>query len=125
MTFCTLHPSELVAKDYYEQEIRYQSQLDRIERVRASRSLASIQYQPAIKTITISIPGSSGQDRPSGKVELYRPSAASLDLSIKLEVDGNGTQQIDTSNLQPGLWKIKITWSAGGKDYFLDQKVRI
>ena len=125
VTFCTLHPTELVAKDYYEQEIRYQSQLDRMEMVRASGSLASIRYNPDHKVITISIPESRDNARPTGKVELYRPSAASLDQSVKLEVDGHGNQQIDAGTLQPGLWKVKVTWSAGGKDYFLDRKVRI
>jgi len=125
VTFCTLHPTELVAKDYYEQEIRYQSQLDRMEMVRASGSLASIQYNQSLKLITISIPETGDKPRPTGKVELYRPSAASLDQSVKLEVDGQGNQQIDAGNLQPGLWKVKVTWSAGGKDFFLDQKVRI
>jgi nitrogen fixation protein FixH len=123
--FCSLHPSELVADDYYEQELRYQSQLDRMERVRALGSLASIQYNSDHKLITISIPESGGEARPTGKVELYRPSAANLDQSVKLEVDGQGNQQIDAGNLQPGLWKVKVTWSAGGKDYFLDRKVRI
>jgi hypothetical protein len=125
VAFCTLHPTELVAQDYYEQEIRYQSQLDRMEMVRASGSLASIQYHQNQKLITISIPESGDKDRPTGKVELYRPSAASLDQSVKLEVDEKGNQQIDAGKLQPGLWKVKVTWSVGGKDFFLDRKVRI
>ena len=123
--FCSLHPSELVAEDYYEQEIRYQSQLDQMERVRASGSLASIQYNPDLKSITISIPENQGQAQPTGKVELYRPSSANLDQSVKLEVDGKGNQQIDVGKLQPGLWKVKVSWSVGGKDYYLDRKVRI
>ena len=123
--FCSLHPSELVAEDYYEQEIRYQSQLDQMERVRASGSLASIQYNADLKSITISIPESQGQAQPTGKVELYRPSSANLDQSIKLDVDGQGSQQIDAGSLQPGLWKIKVSWSVGGKDYYLDRKIRI
>lgn len=125
VVFCSLHPSELVAEDYYEQEIRYQSQLDQMERVRASGSLASIQYNPDLKLITISIPESQGQPQPAGKVELYRPSSANLDQSVKLDVDGQGSQQIDAGSLQPGLWKVKVTWSAGGKDFYLDRKVRI
>jgi len=125
VAFCTLHPSELVAEDYYEQEIRYQSQMDRVEMVRATGSLASIRYNADHKQITISIPGSDDSPQPTGKVDLYRPSAANLDQSIKLEIDAQGKQQIDATKLQPGLWKVKVTWSAGGKDYFLDQKVRI
>lgn len=123
--FCSLHPSELVAADYYEQEIRYQSQLDQMERVRASGSLASIQYNPDLKSITISIPESQGQAQPTGKVELYRPSSANLDQSIKLDIDAQGSQKIDAGSLQSGLWMIKVRWSIGGKDYYLDRRVRI
>jgi hypothetical protein len=125
VTFCALHPTELVAQDYYEQEIHYQSQLDRMEMVRTSGSLASIQYNQSEKLITISIPEEVDKARPTGKVEFYRPSAASLDRSVKLEVDENGNQQVDARNLQPGLWKVRVTWSGGGKDFFLEQKVRI
>src|SRR5262245_36331424 len=84
--FCSFHPSELVAEDYYEQEIRYQSQLDRMQRVHASAIPATIHYNPGLKVITISIPESGEETRPAGKVDLYRPSAANLDRSVKLEV---------------------------------------
>jgi hypothetical protein len=48
-----------------------------------------------------------------------------LDREIKLELDAKGVQAIDASSLLPGLWKVRVSWTADQKDYFTDQKVVI
>jgi nitrogen fixation protein FixH len=58
-------------------------------------------------------------------VHLYRPSAAGLDRQLALELDAAGVQALDASGLEPGLWRVKVTWSVGGQQYYFDQKVVI
>ena len=123
--FCNMHPAELVAPDYYEQELRYQGQMERAQRANGLSEQASIKYLVDRKLITISIPATHANGQTAGKVQLYRPSAAGLDQTFLLDVDTHGTQQIDARMLQPGLWTVKVTWAADGKDYFIDQKIRI
>jgi nitrogen fixation protein FixH len=59
----------------------------------------------------------------TGTIELYRPSARALDRSFPLKVDANGLQSLDAASLVPGLWKVRVSWTADNQDYYLDQKV--
>ncbi len=125
IAFCTRHPADLVAADYYEQEVRYQGQMERTQRAQAQARLTSISYDAASKLIRISLPPQHSQTNASGEIQLYRPSAVALDRRLKLEPDGQGRQTIDATTLAPGLWKVRISWKVAGQDYYLDQKVVI
>ena len=123
VAFCGRHPADLVSADYYERELRYQGQMERSEHALAGGKLVSIRYDLARRAIAIALP--PGHPRASGTIELYRPSAMGLDRQIKFEPDAAGAQAIDASDLLPGLWRVRLSWTAGGQDYFLDEKVVI
>jgi nitrogen fixation protein FixH len=115
------HRTELVSDDYYEQEIRFQSQMERQQR--ASTQGASVIYEPRTHAIRISVPSGTAPGSVSGRIHLYRPSAAGLDRKLSLELDAQGTQLVDATRLSAGLWKVRVTWSAGTQEYYLDQSV--
>jgi nitrogen fixation protein FixH len=117
------NPADLVSANYYEDEVRFQTQMDRLDRTRQLDSPATVTCDAGQRRITISLPTRHAQAASEGCVELYRPSESGLDRRIKLETDSNGIQTIDTSKLKPGSWKVKVTWKAGGEDFFLDQNV--
>jgi hypothetical protein len=125
IAFCACHPADLVAPDYYEQEVRYQGQIDRIQHAQQRAQLASVTYDPATKLITISVPPNQAQPNASGTIQLYRPSAANLDQHLKLEPNARGIQTIDARALLPGLWKVRLSWTADQQDYFIDQELVI
>lgn len=125
IVFCHLHPTDLVAADYYEQELRYQAQLEQLQRTRQLQAPDLVRYDPVAHAITLQIPLPAAAAPPTGDIHLYRPSAAGLDRQLKLDVDGRGRQSIDATSLPPGLWRVKVRWSAGGQDYGVDQKVVI
>jgi hypothetical protein len=118
-----LQKADLVSKDYYEQELRFQGQIDRVERTRRTASQASVAYDAAQRCITVSLPPGQVRGNVWGSVELYRPSAAGLDHAVKLEPDANGVQRLDASRMAPGLWKVRVTWTAEKENYYLEQKV--
>lgn len=118
-----LQKVDLVSKDYYEQELRFQGQIDRVERTRRTASQASVAYDEARKSITVSLPPEQAGRAVWGSVELYRPSAAGLDRAVKLEPDAKGVQRLDASGLAPGLWKVRVSWTVDHQDYYLDQRV--
>lgn len=117
--FCTRHPADLVAADYYEQELRYQGQIDRLQNTQAGAAV-TVSFDAANRRIVISAPGAANA---TGRVQLYRPSAANLDRQFEFEPDAKGVQRIETAGLLPGLWKVRVSWTAGGRDYYVDQKV--
>jgi nitrogen fixation protein FixH len=121
VAFCSLHPSELVAPDYYEQELRFQARMDSKEHARQLGSQASVTYDPLARVIRVSVPGPPLN--PLGTIQLYRPSAAGLDRQLPLKLDRAGRQDIGAAALEPGPWKVRVSWHAGGRDYFLDERV--
>jgi hypothetical protein len=125
VAFCSRHPADLVASDYYEQELRYQGQLDRLQHTQQGAQSAAVEYDASRKVITVSLPSVQQKADLQGTIQLYRPSAMNLDREIKLEVDAKGIQVIDASKLLPGLWKVRVSWTTDRKDYFTDQKVVI
>jgi nitrogen fixation protein FixH len=113
---------DLVSADYYEREVRYQQQLDSLNRSQALAAKVVATFDPARQAIVIALP----PDRvlgAKGRVHLYRPSDARLDREFPLALDANGRQTLDAREMPDGLWKVRVKWNTAGQDYFLDQPV--
>jgi nitrogen fixation protein FixH len=124
IAFCSRHPADLVAVDYYEQEIRYQGQIDGLQNARQGSQTAIVTYNAKAKLISVSLPHDPLHST-TGKVQLYRPSALNLDRQFTLELSPSGVQTIDASALLPGLWKVRVSWTAGQQNYFVDRPIVI
>jgi hypothetical protein len=98
------HREHLVNGNYYEQELKFQSQIDAA--ARAKKAGATIRFDAA-----------AGQ--------LYRPSAPELDREFLLEPKRDGTQTLNLSKFAAGLWEVRVAWTAGGENYYLEQKIKI
>jgi hypothetical protein len=123
VAFCSRHPVDLISANYYEEEIRYQGQIERLQHAQQASQLGSVSYNPITKIITVSLPSDQSEHARSGQVQLYRPSAASRDRQLKLELDPKGLQRIDAASLLPGLWKVRISWAIEDREYFMDEKI--
>lgn len=124
VVFCSMHPTDLVAADYYEQEVRYQGQMERIQRANEFGAMASIRIDSETRQVVITLPPHHAQAA-SGTVHFYRPSQAALDQRLPLDVDERGTQRVSSSDLRPGLWNVKVSWKVEGREYFLNQALEI
>ena len=113
---------DLVRKDYYNDEVLFQKQIDTETRTQKLGDEVSVRYDDARRTIAIRLPGEHAQLRPSGRIHLYRPSDAKLDREVSLSPDAAGAQLVDASALQPGLWKVRLQWKAAGQDFYFHQK---
>jgi hypothetical protein len=125
VAFCSRHPADLISANYYEDEVKYQGQIDRLQHTQEHAPAASVQYDKQTRSITVSVPAEMASARPSGQIQLYRPSALNLDRTIKLELTAQGLQTIDAANLLPGLWKVRVSWTVADRQFFMDQKVVI
>lgn len=117
------HSSDLVSANYYEQEIKYQSRLDQLNRTAGFNDQVKVAFDTAARRISISLPADHAGPQTSGNVQLYRPSAAGLDRELKLELDANGSQSLDAATLEPGLWKVRIHWTSRQQEYFADKSI--
>jgi len=123
--FCTRQKVDLVAADYYEQEVRYQDQLDRAQRAASLQAPAAIRYDTATRRITVSLPADHLKQSLKGWIQLYRPSAANQDQKLPLHVNPAGEQIIEANGLSAGLWHVRVSWNLDGADFFFDQKLVI
>ena len=114
---------DLVRSDYYEEEVRYQGQLERLNRTAALRSEVAISHDAMKREVTLQLPAAHLAPRPVGQIQFYRPSNAALDLKVPLAVDAAGRQRIGTGTLRGGLWKMRVQWSGVGQEYFFEQVI--
>lgn len=121
IAFCNRHPPDLVASDYYEKEVRYQSQMENMHRAES----ASVRFDADRQLIQISLSREPLRSPATGSVQLYRPSATGLDRQLKLETNPEGEQAIDARDLAPGLWKVRVSWTTDQRDYFIDRKIDV
>ena len=114
---------DLVSANYYEDELKFQKQLDRLNRARQLEGTARVTCDNAKHRLTVSLPPQEVGHDIVGQIQLYRPSAAGLDRQVALHPDSSGLQALDASSLAPGLWKVRVFWTVDQQDYLIDQKV--
>ena len=123
VTIAATHRDHLVSENYYEQELRYQSQIDGA--ALAEKSGAKIVFDAVAGKVSFALPPTQLAQPVSGRIELYRASAPELDHEIRLMPDSEGAQAIDVSKLAAGPWLVRIRWNAGGQGYFLEKKIKV
>jgi hypothetical protein len=121
----TRDTNELVTRDYYEQELRYQTRLDQLSRTRFWSNRITTAYDSGGRRVKITVPHEHVAAGATGQLHLYRPSSAAADHSLALLPDREGNQWVDASALSPGLWKVRLEWKVGADDFFADRSVVI
>ena len=116
---------ELVRGDYYEDEIRYQDQINRMNHAEKIKDTIRISYVASTKTVLITLPQGQIKTPIRGTIKMYRPSDSTLDREQPFMSNNSGTQSLDVSKCQPGLWKLKVYWTSENVDFYRDQEVVI
>lgn len=123
--FASRQRIDLVRADYYEEELRFQKQIDRVNRTQPLKREINVQVLKASRQISLELPAEFTDRETTGTIQFYRPSDARLDRQLSLAMDGNGRQAFDASTMQPGLWRLRVTWKTSGSEYFHDSSVVI
>jgi nitrogen fixation protein FixH len=124
VVFACRQKMDLVREDYYDQEIRFQQQIDRVRRTAPVLAGADIGYDRAGGLVTIRLPSAPRRDI-SGTVSFYRPSDASLDSQVELGLDAAGRQSVSVRSMRAGLWKVRVQWKAASREYYFEKQIVI
>jgi hypothetical protein len=122
IVFAASQKTELVSEDYYEQELRYQQHLESLERANRLAAPVFVNFDATADRIEIRLPRQEPAPA-SGRIELYRPSAGGLDRHPDFKPDPTGRQFLDARELRSGLWRVRVTWMAGGQEFCVDRKI--
>jgi len=110
--------TDLVAEDYYQQEVNYQGIID------AKNNSVEIKKQLSIKqnetSITILFPKVSYGSDMKGTVHFYHPKSSKFDFEKPLKLVG-GNQVFNKSNLLKGNYIIKFQWDMNGEKYYIEK----
>lgn len=120
VTVCMKQEMSLVSPDYYQQELDYQTQIDRIENAAALNSLPAI----TIASDSLKLMYSDLRMVKNGVLKLTRASSARHDVSFNIP-EGNYAGEISfpLSNLPRGRYKGSFKWMMNGKEYYINQPI--
>lgn len=107
---------QLVSDNYYEKEIKYQGEIDRIRNAQALSERLVIEYQPVKQSVVLTYP-SDQKEAIEGNVYFFRPSDSGEDQEFIINPDERGVQVISVKSLKKGLWQVKINWTYGAIEY--------
>lgn len=122
VSVCIRQDVNLVSKDYYKEELQYESQLQRIKNV------SLLQSKPAIKVLEkgfIQISFDRFGEMEKGDLKLFRPSDPANDKKFNLTNTTNLTQEFPTDGLNPGMYRAKMQWTMNGKEFYFEEVIII
>jgi len=113
--------TDLVSENYYEQEIKFQNQIDLLKGSEVLNENIVIEKGNNEIVIRSLNPGLTGNLK--GEILFYRTSDANKDFIIDLEFGSDATQRIYSQSLDRGLWKLKMNLNEGEKKYYIEKYV--
>ncbi|MBT8393415.1 MAG: FixH family protein [Bacteroidia bacterium] len=111
---------DLVAEQYYEQELLHQEEIDKENN--ANKLIENVTWKKTNDGILIAFPKNLDYNNITGKVFLYRPSNKKLDSEIPISLSSN-KMLIPKTSLLGGRWNIKIDWEYQGEKYLLKESI--
>jgi len=112
---------DLVTKDYYQDELQYQDEIDAEEN--ANELSIKVQSKRTSEGYLIMFPENLDANKIKGNVFLYRPSNKQLDFDLPI-VLSESNLLIPDKRLLEGRWNINVKWEYEGKPYLYRDKIR-
>lgn len=107
---------DLVVEEYYDAEIKYQVQIDKIKRTNNLPEQLQIKFVG--NSIEFKFPLLFEPQSISGIINYYKPSNDLLDKFQEIKLNKENKMFLKTKELSTGLWKIKVDWTANDVQYY-------
>ncbi|MEM6685597.1 MAG: FixH family protein [Bacteroidota bacterium] len=111
---------DLVTDEYYEEELQYQSNINK-ER-NAKKLTKDVRITQTDAGIEVHFPKAFDSNSIKGKVFLYRPSNRQFDFEVPISLSHH-TLLIPDNRLLGGRWNIKVDWSDGNTEYLFKEEI--
>ena len=109
---------DLVTEDYYQEELKYQDEIDKEENAKTLKT--NIAWEKTKDGILIKFPENLNIKDIKGKVFLYRPSNKQLDFETPISLS-NHNLLIPDNRLLDGRWDITIDWTYNNRAYLFKE----
>lgn len=110
---------ELVTENYYEEEIKYQEQIDK-EASTLALDREALKFDGNTKALILDLPIGA-----KGTLNLFRPSDIELDQELPVEILEAGEKSVYIGDLKAGYWKVQLSWEENGESYYQEKKINL
>lgn len=114
---------ELVEKDYYKQELRYQQKIDGMQA--ANNLTSTINLSQSEKGILLAFPAEMKEKQLTGEVWFYCAYDQKKDKKFNLQTGPDATQSFALDEIEPGSYTVKIVWKDGAKEYYSEKPLTV
>lgn len=113
---------DLVSKDYYEQELKFQNKIDKVNLTRSLKEQVS--WEVKQESLYLKFPEQFKGKKINGSIYFFRPSDAAYDKKISLSTD-TIVLDIPTAQLKTGLYKMQLDWKVDNNEYYNEGVIQI
>lgn len=119
---CMKQNFELVSKEYYKDELRYQ---DRIDGMNNANKIGKVAITEDNEKVAIQLPKEVQGLTIKGHALFYCPVNSKNDRAIPLEVNDEGLMLIEKSKLAKANYQVKLNWQIGDDQYYIEQNLSV
>jgi hypothetical protein len=120
---CNTQTVDLVTEKYYDREIAYQDQYDRMKNSDFEGNRVHLVYEPGKSFVSIQYPIIVQNANPDGEIYFFKPDNAKLDFALPVNPDQSGNQVIPVDKIERGLWRVQIKWNVSGVPLYQEEKI--
>ena len=113
----------LVKKDYYQDEIKYQDRIEEIERT--AKLKTNLEIKIINGNIVFNFPPNIDNKTLKGDILLYRPSDRKYDISFPISIDSLNIQSIPIGDMVSGMWKVQVKWQLDTLSYYTEKIIMV
>lgn len=117
VVICVREDINLVSKDYYQQELNHQDKM--VRQVNANQLEEKPHLSFENNAVKLLFPFSSTIEK--GQLKVMRPSDDRLDQQFELSAMEGDSQLFPLKVWEKGLYRVSLTWTMEGKDYYFEQ----
>jgi len=112
---------ELVTKDYYKEELRYQ---DKIDGAANAKTAGEIKLLQDAATVTLQLPESLSTSTAEGDAWFYCKTDAAKDLRMPVKIE-DGQYSFDKASLAKGSYQLKLQLISNEKQYYYKEYITV
>jgi hypothetical protein len=112
---------DLVANDYYKQELNFQKNIDATKNAKNLKE--NIKIERVKEGLKIIFPKELNAEKIKGKVFLYRPSNKQLDFEMLIAISDSSYLLMPDKRLLDGRWNIIVDWTYNQQSYLFKKEI--
>ncbi len=114
---------ELVEKDYYKSELKYQEVIDGTKRANSLSNAVKFSQNGA--AVSLQMPNEMRSASVTGNVWFYCAYNAKQDKKYELKTNEEGLQNFPDKTVLPGNYLVKVSWVKDGLNYYAEKNLTV